>query len=80
MSALSLSIPGLDPAEFAGSLEHAFGIITRSGFHCAPGAHAAIHTLHEGGTVRVSPGPNTTVAEIETPAQAILQLARALKR
>ncbi len=74
---LACSISGLDPADAAAALESSFDIIARAGLHCSPGAHAAMNTLRLGGTLRLSPGPETTVAEIEAAALAMIELARA---
>lgn len=46
------------------------GVQARAGFHCAPWAHALLGT-EAGGTVRLSPGPHTTDAEVDA-ALAVL--------
>jgi cysteine desulfurase / selenocysteine lyase len=50
------------------------GISCRHGLHCAPAAHRTIGTLATGGTVRVSPGPFTTHAEIADAIHAFEQI------
>ncbi|MEZ6045737.1 MAG: aminotransferase class V-fold PLP-dependent enzyme [Planctomycetaceae bacterium] len=54
---LSINIDGFDPQDLSLILDENFGIQTRAGFHCAPGAHRAIGTFESGGTLRLSPGP-----------------------
>src|SRR5512135_1477846 len=41
------------------------GVLVRAGLHCSPNGHRALGTF-PAGTVRVSPGPFTTRAEIAT--------------
>lgn len=63
-----------DNAEVSYLLETEYGILTRCGLHCAPDAHRAFGTFPKG-TVRFSFSPATTIAEIETAADAIRALA-----
>lgn len=60
----SLKFKNLDSSEAAFLLETQHAMITRSGYHCAPLAHKALGTEHSG-TVRISFGHFTTLAEIE---------------
>ena len=60
----SLKFKNLDSSEAAFLLETQHAMITRSGYHCAPLAHKALGTVHSG-TVRISFGHFTTLAEIE---------------
>jgi len=60
----SLKFSNLDSSEAAYLLETQYEIITRSGYHCAPLAHKALGTEHSG-TVRISFGHFTTLAEID---------------
>ncbi len=55
------NVPGIDCSEVSSYLDGC-GICTRSGFHCAPGAHRALGTENIGG-VRVSLGYSSTKAE-----------------
>lgn len=73
---VSLTIDGLDPQEAATILDQSFHVAVRSGLHCAPYLHRALGT-HPAGTIRVSPGPFTTEAEIDHLANALRQLASA---
>jgi selenocysteine lyase/cysteine desulfurase len=47
------------------------------GLHCAPAAHRSIGSFELGGTIRLSPGPFTTEAEID---EALRALEHALTR
>lgn len=72
---VSVTIPGLDPQDAAAILDESFGIETRAGLHCAPGAHAALGTLQSGGTLRLSPGPFTTREQVAAAVAAIGEIA-----
>ncbi|MBX3465032.1 MAG: aminotransferase class V-fold PLP-dependent enzyme [Planctomycetes bacterium] len=61
---LSFVHPGYDPSEI-GALCAAAGVQVRTGFHCAPWLHAHLGT-QAAGTVRFSPGPELTAAELAT--------------
>ncbi|MEX1096960.1 MAG: aminotransferase class V-fold PLP-dependent enzyme [Planctomycetales bacterium] len=71
---VSLSVPGFEPQVLAGVLDGNFGIETRAGLHCAPGAHRAIGTFEAGGTVRFSPGPFSTPADIDAAIAALREV------
>ena len=51
--AVSFNIMGMDPAAVTMQLDDRFGIMSRSGLHCAPSAHKTIGTFPSG-TVRFS--------------------------
>ena len=51
--AVSFNIIGMDPAAVSMQLDDRFGIMSRSGLHCAPSAHKTIGTFPSG-TVRFS--------------------------
>ncbi len=54
----SIRIDGFDdPNDLSNLLEQDFGLLTRSGIHCAPLAHQTIGTADKGGTTRLSLGP-----------------------
>ncbi len=72
----SVRIEGLDPQELSVLLETQYGILTRSGLHCAPLAHQTIGTYDSGGTTRLSLGPFLTAADIDAAAGALEQIAR----
>jgi len=72
----SVRIDGFDdPIDLSNALENEFGILTRSGLHCAPGAHALLGTDTRGGTTRLSFGPFLTVDDVAFAAQSLCQLA-----
>ena len=72
---LSLNVAGLPCDEVGVRLEQKFGILTRTGLHCAPAAHRSIGTLAKG-TVRFSVSRFTTEAEIDAALAALAVIAR----
>lgn len=75
---VSLNIDGMDCREVSTILDQSFQIQTRSGLHCAPLAHWQLGTLESGGTLRLSPGPFTTEADIDRAIQAITEIAESM--
>ncbi len=71
----SVRIDGFAPHELSAALESSFGILTRSGIHCAPFAHESIGTSEGGGTTRLSFGPFLTKQDIGFVADALAELA-----
>jgi cysteine desulfurase family protein len=61
---LSIDFIDDDNGLVAHELSKEYGIMTRSGLHCAPSAHKTLGTFPEG-TVRFSLGHSTTLEEIE---------------
>ena len=76
VGALSLRHEMLAAPELGSLLDSAFDIAVRPGLHCAPGAHRAGGSFPDG-TVRVSPGPFTTKAEMDALAAALLEVVGA---
>ena len=74
---VSLTLDGFDPQELAAILDLDFDIQTRAGLHCAPGAHRSLGTLESGGTLRVSFGPLTSLADVRHAADSSRQIAGA---
>lgn len=72
---LSFTIEGLRADEAAAALDASFGIAVRGGLHCAPLVHKAMGTAAGGGAVRISPGPYSTVEEIDALIEAVGRLA-----
>jgi selenocysteine lyase/cysteine desulfurase len=66
---LSVTLADLDPSE-AGALLADAGIHVRTGFHCAPWIHERLGTSRAG-TVRFSPGPQISAAQIQETARAL---------
>ena len=61
---LSFRSEALAASDIGGILDQAFDIAIRPGLHCAPYTHRALGTFPDG-TVRVSPGPFNTEADID---------------
>ena len=55
-------------------LEKEYGILTRSGVHCAPLAHKTIGTHGDGGTTRLSFGPFLSREDVKYACEAIGQI------
>ena len=71
----TVKIDGYDPQELSAILESHFGILTRSGIHCAPLAHAAIGTLEGGGATRFSFGPFLSKQDVKYATDALGEIA-----
>lgn len=71
---LSLRIGDHDPEADAAALDLDFDIACRAGLHCAPLAHKMQGTYPDG-TLRLSPGPETTESEADAAIAAISALA-----
>ncbi|MEE3372201.1 MAG: aminotransferase class V-fold PLP-dependent enzyme [Planctomycetota bacterium] len=74
---VSLRLDGYEPQELAMLLDSHHRIQARAGFHCAPLVHKQIGTDQQGGTLRLSVGALTTIAEIDTAVEAIGEIASA---
>jgi cysteine desulfurase family protein len=70
---LSFRSDTLPAAEIGGILDQAFDIAIRPGLHCAPYIHRSMGTFPEG-TVRVSPGPFSTEADIDQLVAALAEI------
>jgi cysteine desulfurase/selenocysteine lyase len=70
---LSFRSEMLPAAEIGGILDQAFDIAVRPGLHCAPYVHRAIGPYPDG-TVRVSPGPFSTEADIDSLVNALREM------
>lgn len=74
VGALSLIVPEpLTPQELGGILDSSFGIAIRPGLHCSPYIHKRIGTFPDG-TLRLSPSPFTTVADIDAFIGALAEI------
>lgn len=67
---ISFVMEGLDSGELGYILEEAYGILCRTGLHCAPQAHRAIGTF-PGGTLRFSLGCFNTEEEVDHAIHAL---------
>ncbi len=83
VAVFSAQINGMAPMELAAALEKDFGILTRAGLHCAPGAHATIGSnvatdlIPDVGTTRLSFGAFNTLNEAQYAADALSAIALA---
>lgn len=75
IATFSFNLGQRSPSDVALRLEKEFGILCRSGLHCAPAAHRTIGTFPEG-TVRFSLSQFNTQDEMETAIQAVSRIAR----
>jgi len=71
---LSFNIDGLPPSDVATILDRDFGILSRAGLHCSPGAHRTIGTFPTG-SVRFGFGPANDIAEVDVAIDAVTQIA-----
>lgn len=71
VAVFSVRVAGYRPEELSAVLEGEFGILTRSGLHCAPLAHETIGTHADGGTTRISFGAMSTSADVERCVAAL---------
>lgn len=71
---VSLRIAGWSVEETGYVLAEGFGIVCRTGLHCAPLIHAAIGSAPEG-TVRFSPSGATTEQEVAETLAAVRRMA-----
>ena len=71
---VSLNLTGVDSGVVSDALMTSYGIVTRSGGHCAPLMHRALGT-EKTGAVRFSFGYDNTEEEVDTAIRAIRELA-----
>jgi selenocysteine lyase/cysteine desulfurase len=72
----SIRIEGFEPQALSDVLENRYGILTRSGIHCAPWAHENFGTRAIGGTTRLSFGPFNTREEVLYAGDALSQICQ----
>ena len=63
-----------NPQALSDVLEQEYGLLTRSGIHCAPLAHATFNTRDRGGATRFSFGPFLTVQDVKYATDALAQV------
>jgi cysteine desulfurase/selenocysteine lyase len=71
---ISFTLEGRRVSEIGYRLDEEYEILCRVGLHCAPAAHRSLGTFPEG-TVRLAPGPTTTLNEIENTTRALERIA-----
>ncbi|MCP4231924.1 MAG: aminotransferase class V-fold PLP-dependent enzyme [bacterium] len=71
---LSASVEGYDPEDIGTILDVEFGIMTRTGLHCAPLIHEFYGSAPRG-TVRFSLGPFNTENDIDVTLKAVTEIA-----
>jgi len=74
IAVVSFTLEGVEPSEVAFRLDDEFGIMIRSGLHCAPSAHRALGTFPQG-TVRASIGFFNTARDIDETIDAVASIA-----
>lgn len=72
---VSFTVAGKRVSEIGRRLDEEFDVLCRVGLHCAPAAHKSLRTFPEG-TVRLAPGPLTTLQEIDAVLAAVRQVAQ----
>jgi cysteine desulfurase family protein len=71
----SVRLDGYDPHELSALLEASYGILTRSGIHCAPLCHQALGTADSGGATRFSFGPFLSKQDVKYATDALSEIA-----
>lgn len=71
---LSLNIRGYEAPDVGSILDDSFNIAVRPGLHCSPYIHRRLGTFPQG-TVRISPGPFNTEADLNALLDALDQIA-----
>jgi cysteine desulfurase family protein len=71
----SVRIDGYEPQDLSAALESSYGILTRSGIHCAPLMHATLGTAAGGGATRFSFGPFLTSQDVNFATDALAEIA-----
>ncbi len=71
---VAFNINDMDCGELSTQLDYKYGVVTRSGLHCAPLAHKTIGTF-ESGSCRLSPGYFSSIEDVETVIRAVHKIA-----
>ncbi len=74
VAVVSFTVDGIDSGELGYVLEEVYGILSRTGLHCAPDAHRAVGTFPQG-TVRFSLGYYNREEEVERAVDAVREIA-----
>jgi len=73
---VSLTVEGWDNHDLASVLDANFGIEARAGLHCAALIHNFIGTQAKGGSLRISLGHKSTLAEVRAVLDALRTITR----
>ena len=73
VSIVSVTVAGMEPTDVGFLLDVRYGILTRTGLHCAPGAHEAIGTLPTG-TIRFAMGFFNTESDVDSALHALAHI------
>lgn len=76
---IAIAFEHMSPTEACAILSGKFGIMTRCGLHCAPLLHRRLG-LEQQGSLRLSPGPFSTEADVDAAAAAVEALVRVMYR
>ena len=76
LSVVSINLDTFPPDDLGYILDTSFGVICRTGLHCAPLAHKRIGSYADGGTVRFGLGYFNTLEEVETVLGCIEQIRK----
>ncbi len=76
MGVFSVTLDGYSPNELSNLLEEKFGLLTRSGLHCAPYAHQVIGTYDRSGTTRFSTSFNHSIEDISFAVSSLNEIAK----
>ncbi len=74
VAVVSFEIDQVDSGNIGFILEEVYGILCRTGLHCAPKAHNCIGTYPRG-TIRLSPGYFTTEEDVNYVLKAVKEIA-----
>ena len=72
---VSFRVKDRQVSEIGLRLDEEFSVLCRVGLHCAPAAHRTLGTFPSG-TLRLAPGPMTTLAEIDSAIDAVAKVVR----
>jgi selenocysteine lyase/cysteine desulfurase len=75
---VTITARDIDPARLAARLDSEFGVLARSGLHCAPDAHQLLGT-HETGALRFSLGWASTAEDVERTIRAVASIANSIR-
>ncbi len=74
VAVVSFTLEGVDCGDVGFILEEVYGILCRTGLHCAPGAHRCLGTFPQG-TIRLSPGFSTSEEDAAYVLKAVAEIA-----